>query len=99
MLPRACRTAGPWVCIPLWGFGNLVQSLHAGVAVDWRLHGYRPMASHAVLQPVATTADVPHGVMPLSLAGSRTACATAAQWVKRPCIEVVGLTSPGNLAF
>ena len=57
------------------------------------------MASHAVLQPVATTADVPHGVMPLSLAGSRTACATAAQWVKRPCIEVVGLTSPGNLAF
>jgi hypothetical protein len=40
-----------WGCIPVWGFGEVVQSLQAGVAVGERLYGYWPMASHAVLQP------------------------------------------------
>lgn len=40
-----------WGCIPVWGFGTVVQSLHPGVAVAERLYGYWPMASHAVLQP------------------------------------------------
>jgi hypothetical protein len=40
-----------WGCIPVWGFGDVVQSLHPGVAVGERLYGYWPMASHAVLQP------------------------------------------------
>ena len=40
-----------WGCIPVWGFGAVVQSLHPGVAVGERLYGYWPMASHAVLQP------------------------------------------------
>jgi hypothetical protein len=40
-----------WGCIPVWGFGEVVQSLHPGVAVGERLYGYWPMASHAVLQP------------------------------------------------
>ena len=44
------NTAG-WGCIPVWGFGVVVQSLHPGVAVGERLWGYWPMASHAVLQP------------------------------------------------
>ncbi len=38
-------------------------------------------------------------VMLLSSASSKTASATAAQLAKRPEVEVVGLTSPGNLAF
>ena len=41
-----------WGCIPVWGFAEVVQSLHPGVAVGERLYGYWPMASHAVLQPV-----------------------------------------------
>ncbi len=40
-----------WGCIPVWGFGEVVQSLQPGVAVGERLYGYWPMASHAVLQP------------------------------------------------
>jgi len=37
--------------------------------------------------------------MLLSSASSKTASATAAQLARRPEVEVVGLTSPGNLAF
>ncbi len=40
-----------WGTIPVWGFGAVVQSAHAGVAVGERLYGYWPMASHAVLLP------------------------------------------------
>jgi Protein of unknown function (DUF2855) len=43
--------AGAWGCIPVWGFGDVVESLHPGVAVGERLYGYWPMATHAVLQP------------------------------------------------
>ncbi|MEN9629940.1 MAG: hypothetical protein RJA10_3168 [Pseudomonadota bacterium] len=152
-----------WGCIPVWGFADVVQSLHPGVAVGERLYGYWPMASHAVLQPVklstqgfadgaphratlhavynqylrvssdpfytadseaqqallrplfttawliddfladngffGTTADGRRGVMLLSSASSKTAYATAAQLARRPEVEVVGLTSPGNVAF
>ena len=156
-----------WGCIPVWGFGTVVQSLHPGVAVAERLYGYWPMASHAVLQPARLSAasfsdGAPHraalhavynqvqrvtsdpfytadsedvqallrplfltawliddfladnaffginaanpaggsrGVLLLSSASSKTASATAAQLAKRPEVEVVGLTSPGNVAF
>ena len=152
-----------WGCIPVWGFGDVVQSLHPGVAVGERLYGYWPMASQAVLQPVKLSAasfsdGAPHraalhpvynqyqrcsadpfytadteavqallrplfltawliddfladnaffgtttagrrGVMLLSSASSKTAYATAAQLAKRPEVEVVGLTSPANVAF
>ncbi len=42
----------PWGCIPVWGFGDVVHSLHPGVAVGERLYGYWPMASHATVAPV-----------------------------------------------
>ena len=45
-----------WGCIPVWGFGRVLQSLHPGVAVGERLYGYWPMASHAVLTPVRLSA-------------------------------------------
>ena len=45
-----------WGCIPVWGFGEVLQSLHNGVAVGERLYGYWPMASQAVLQPVKLSA-------------------------------------------
>ncbi|GCL62161.1 DUF2855 family protein [Pseudaquabacterium pictum] len=152
-----------WGCIPVWGFGTVVQSLHPGVAVAERLYGYWPMASHAVLQPVKLSAgsfsdgaprraalhavynsyqritsdpfytadseDVQallrplfltawliddfladnaffgtstpgqRGVLLLSSASSKTASATAAQLAQRPEVEVVGLTSAGNVAY
>ena len=37
--------------IPVWGFGDVVQSSHPGVAVGERLYGYFPMASSVVLTP------------------------------------------------
>ena len=40
-----------WGVVPVWGFGAVTESQHAGVAVGERLYGYWPMASHAVLQP------------------------------------------------
>ncbi|MDP2417418.1 MAG: DUF2855 family protein [Hydrogenophaga sp.] len=46
-----------------------------------------------------TTQGGQRGVMLLSSASSKTAYATAAQLARRKGIEVVGLTSPGNVAF
>ena len=43
--------AAGWGVIPVWGFADVVQSAHPGVAVGERLYGYWPMASHAVLRP------------------------------------------------
>jgi hypothetical protein len=40
-----------WGIVPVWGFGTVTQSMHAGVAVGERLYGYWPMASEATLQP------------------------------------------------
>jgi len=40
-----------WGIVPVWGFGEVVQSGHPGVAVGERLWGYWPMAGSAVLQP------------------------------------------------
>ena len=53
--PVAGDDGAGWGCIPVWGFGRVLQSLHPGVAVAERLYGYWPMASHAVLQPVKLT--------------------------------------------
>jgi hypothetical protein len=52
---EADAPAQGWGCIPVWGFGTVVQSLHPGVAVGERLYGYWPMASHALLQPARVT--------------------------------------------
>lgn len=159
--PDADGTA--WGCIPVWGFGVVVQSLHPGVAVGERLYGYWPMASQAVLQPARVTAagffdGAPHraalhavynqyqrcasdpfytpdseplqallrplfltawliddfladnrffgttaedrrGVMLLSSASSKTACATAARLARRGEVEVVALTSARHVSF
>jgi len=159
--PDADGTA--WGCIPVWGFGVVVQSLHPAVAVGERLYGYWPTASHVVLQPTRVspqgfadgaahratlhavynhymrcsadpyyTADSeaaqallrplfltawliddfladnaffgstqggPRALMLLSSASSKTAYATAAQLARRPEVEVIGLTSAGNVDF
>lgn len=40
-----------WGIVPVWGFADVVQSLHPGVAVGERLYGYFPMGDQLVLQP------------------------------------------------
>ena len=44
-----------WGSIPVWGFGDVVQTSNPGVAVGERLYGYFPMASSVVLEPVRLT--------------------------------------------
>jgi hypothetical protein len=44
-----------WGVVPVWGFGEVVQSLHPGVAVGERLYGYFPMGQQLVLQPQRLT--------------------------------------------
>lgn len=45
-----------WGCVPVWGFGVVVQSLHPGVAVGERLYGFFPMARSVVLTPTRLSA-------------------------------------------
>jgi hypothetical protein len=40
-----------WGIIPVWGFGDVVQSAAASVAVGERVYGYFPMADTVVLTP------------------------------------------------
>ena len=40
-----------WGIVPVWGFGDVVQSLHPGIAVGERIYGYFPMGAQLVLQP------------------------------------------------
>lgn len=40
-----------WGLVPLWGFGEIVESTSAGVPVGARVYGYFPSASHLVVQP------------------------------------------------
>ncbi len=46
-----------WGVVPVWGFADVVQSAHPGVAVGERLYGYFPMAEQCVLQPARLTAS------------------------------------------
>ncbi len=153
-----------WGIVPVWGFADVVQTSHAGVAVGERLYGYFPMAEQCVLQPdrltpagfrdaaahrsslhavynqylrvgsdpfyTAESEDLQALLRPLfvtswliddfladnhffgaaadqarpaamllSSASSKTAYGTAFMLAQRKGIEVVGLTSAGNIAF
>ena len=153
-----------WGRIPVWGFGTVLESRHADVAVGERLYGYFPMSSTVDLAPgkvsatsfmdtaphraqlhavynqymrcatdpfyTADTEDVQALLRPLfitswliddfladndffgatanpaqpallllSSASSKTAYGTAFQMAQRAGVEVVGLTSPGNVGF
>ena len=40
-----------WGIIPVWGFGDVVESKCEGISAGERLYGYWPMASHLVMTP------------------------------------------------
>jgi hypothetical protein len=42
-----------WGCIPVWGHAQVEASACDGIAVGQRCYGYWPMATHALLEPVA----------------------------------------------
>ena len=146
-----------WGTIPVWGFGNVVQSRCEGVAPGERIYGFLPMATHLLLRPEragpASFVDaLPHrqalpptynfyqrcaadpawradledwqallrptfftsfliddwladegffgaGRVLISSASSKTAIGLADLLYRRPGVEVIGLTSRGNLDF
>ncbi len=45
-----------WGRIPVWGFGDVVESRNAALPVGERIYGYFPMSTHVVLQPANVTA-------------------------------------------
>lgn len=40
-----------WGRVPVWGFGDVVESRARGVAVGERVYGYFPMSTHLVVEP------------------------------------------------
>lgn len=48
-------SAADWGTIPVWGFADVIASNHDSIAVDERLFGFLPMATHLVAQPVKVT--------------------------------------------
>lgn len=40
-----------WGRIPVWGFGDVIESRHQAVRPGERFYGYLPMSTHVVLQP------------------------------------------------
>ncbi len=40
-----------WGIIPVWGFADVIASRHPTIAVDERIFGYFPMATHLVMTP------------------------------------------------
>lgn len=46
-----------WGIIPVWGFGDVVESNHPDVSKGERLYGYFPMGTHLVMQPDKLRAD------------------------------------------
>ena len=153
--PNASDAA--WGRIPVWGFSDVLESRHAGIAAGERLYGYLPMSTHlviapgrvseglitdaaphraalpaiynvynrvlkdpgydsrheaeqALLRPLFTTsfliedflADNDHfgaSAVVLSSASSKTAIGVAHQLKQSGKVQVIGLTSPGNVAF
>lgn len=148
--------------IPVWGFGDVIESRNPDISAGERFYGYYPMSSSVVLQPerlsargfidaaehraalhvvynsytrcstdpfyTPQTEDVQallrplfitswliddfladndffaateggSGLVLLSSASSKTAYGTAFQLLRRPGIEVVGLTSAANVEF
>jgi hypothetical protein len=43
--------ADGWGRVPVWGFADVVESRHGGVALGTRVYGYFPMSTHLVVQP------------------------------------------------
>lgn len=40
-----------WGVIPVWGFADVIASRHPAIAVDERIFGFFPMATHLVMTP------------------------------------------------
>jgi uncharacterized protein DUF2855 len=40
-----------WGRIPVWGFGDVIRSMHDSIAEGERVFGYLPMSTHLLLQP------------------------------------------------
>lgn len=46
-----------WGRIPVWGFGDVIESKADGVKAGDRLYGYFPMSTHVIMEPTRVTAE------------------------------------------
>lgn len=44
-----------WGRVPVWGFGDVVESQAEGVKVGERVYGYFPMSTHLIVEPARAT--------------------------------------------
>lgn len=44
-----------WGRLPAWGFGEVVESRHAGIKTGERLYGYFPISTYVVIEPARVT--------------------------------------------
>ena len=44
-----------WGRVPVWGFGDVIESTHASVKVGERIYGYLPMSTHLIVEPARVT--------------------------------------------
>jgi hypothetical protein len=44
-----------WGRIPVWGFGDVVETAHDGIKTGERLYGYFPMSTHLIVEPARVT--------------------------------------------
>jgi hypothetical protein len=44
-----------WGRVPVWGFGDVIESQADGVKPGERLYGYFPMSTHVIVEPVRVT--------------------------------------------
>lgn len=56
--PSAGEDAARWGRLPVWGFGEVVESTNAQLATGVRLFGYFPMGEQLIITPSVTSASV-----------------------------------------
>ncbi|MEM7334067.1 MAG: DUF2855 family protein, partial [Chloroflexota bacterium] len=44
-----------WGKLPMWGYGDVIESSHSEIGIGERLYGYWPLGSHLVLTPIKIT--------------------------------------------
>jgi Protein of unknown function (DUF2855) len=77
-----------WGCLPVWGFGSVVESRADGVAVGQRVYGYFPAGTHLVAQPARAGAAgfvdaAPHRQELAAVYQAYTFCANDPSWSPR----------------
>ena len=55
--PSSDNTKNEWGCIPMWGFGRIIQSKNDALSIGERLFGYFPPSENLNLNPIKITEE------------------------------------------